>query len=420
MTKQATITFFSILLALSLGLSSQAVAQFQSDFEVRKNFLDENERLFQELKDADTVEEAEDVIDQINQLENQYAEHSDFLNRVLSPETFEQRVTNFRELAEVTRERLARIDDRVEDVSDLDEQIAAMTDSLAESNERIEQLESELASMRRDRNAFRNQSANLRQQISERDEFILDMVDSIFVAYNDIDLESLSPGEIEELGLDIDIENVLGHIESVVQNNMDFLDTHTELSAQDFLNLYAVQVEFKRMWNNLGPKLANIYAGDAQRQQQLDDIDSDMEEWENKVDESAWSSVAAAFDDREIDISAFDDAVSFYTSLSSYLDEAIERAQDEGGSDEELERYQEFADVWREDVKVDWQPHLINANLLDYENVASLDDKLADWKVYAQPRSYAFLMYLGLALVIILILGGLWLNERNKNKAKTT
>ncbi len=418
MTKQATITFFSILLALSLGLSSQAVAQFQSDFEVRKNFLDENERIFQELKDAETLEEAEELIDEINELRDQYSDHADFLDRVLSPETFDQRITNFSELAEVTRERISRLEDRDTDVSDLDEQIAAMSDSLSDSNERIEELESELASMRQDRNAFRNQSANLRAQLNERDEFILDMVDSIFVAYNDIDLASLSPGEVEELGLEIDIQNVLGHIESVIQNNSDFLDTHTELSAEDFLNLYAVQVEFERMWNNLGPKLADIYAGQAEREQQLEDINSGMSEWANKVDDSAWSSVASAFDEREIEISAFDDAVSFYTSLSSYLDNAIQRAQDEGGSDEELERYQQFADVWREEVKVDWQPHLINANLLDYENVASLDDKLSDWKVYAQPRSYAFLMYLGLALVIILVLGGLWLNERNKNRAK--
>lgn len=418
MTKQATITFFSILLALSLGLSSQAVAQFQSDFEVRKNFLDENERIFQELKDAETLEEAEELLDEIDELNDQYSAHADFLDRVLSPESFDQRITNFRELAEVTRERISRLDDRDADVSDLDEQIAAMSDSLAESNERINELESQLASLRRDRNAFRNQSANLRAQLNSRDEFILDMVDSIFVAYNDIDLATLSPGEVEELGLEIDIQNVLGHIESVIQNNIDFLDTHTELSAQDFLNLYAVQVEFERMWNNLGPKLANIYAGQAEREQQLQDINSGMNEWSNKVDDSAWSSVAAAFDERDIEVTAFDDAVSFYTSLSSYLDDAIQRAQDEGGSDEELERYREFADVWREEVKVDWQPHLINANLLDYENVASLDDKLSDWKVYAQPRSYAFLMYLGLALVIILVLGGLWLNERNKNKAK--
>ena len=418
MTKQVTISFFAILLALSFGLSSQAQAQFQSDYEIRQNFLEENQRLFQDLKEVDDLEEAENLIDEINQLEDQYSDHSDLLDRVFSPETYDQRVTNLRELAEVTHRRLQRLDATEGDVSHLDEEIAQLSDSLEQNNERIGELESQLASMRNARNAYRNQSANLRRQISERDEFILDMVDSIFVAYNDIELESLSPAEVEELGLDVDIENVLGHIESVIDNNINFLDTHTQLSSEDFLHLYAVQVEFERMWENLGPKLANIYEGQQERQQRLSAIDSDMNEWRNQVDESAWSSVSAAFDEYGIDIMEFDDAVSFYTSLNTYLDDAIERAQEEGGSEEELERYQQFADVWTEEVKIRWQPHLVDANLLNYENVASVDDKLSTWKVNAQPRSYAFLMYLGLAVVIILILGGLWLRERSQNQTQ--
>lgn len=417
MTKQATITFLSILLALSFGLSSQANAQFQSDYEIRSNFLEENQRIYNELRDVDSVEEAEQLIEEINELDAQYSEHADFLDRVLNPETYEQRVSNFSELANVTRDRMQRLADKDTDIGELNDRVAELTDSLSSAGEDLEDLESQLASMTSDRNAFRNQSANLRAQLNERDELILDMVDSIFVAYNDVDLESLSPGEREELGLEVDVDNVLGHIESVIDSNIDFLDTHTQLSTEDFLHLYAVQVEFDRMWQNLGEKLGNIYVDEAGRQDQIDEISDRMNEWSGSIDESAWTSVSAAFDDQQIEVDQFDDAVSFYTSLSNYLDAAISRAQEEGGSDEELARYEEFANVWMDDVKVRWQPHLINSGQMNYENVASLDDKLSTWKVYAQPESrYATLMYLGLALVIIIIFAGLWLRERSRNQ----
>lgn len=416
MTKQAKITFFTILLALSFGFSSQTSAQFMSDYEIRSNFLEGNQQIMDNLKEVDSVEEAQALVDMVEELDAEFGEHSDFLDRVLSPETYEQRLANFSEVADANLQRMERIEEKGESIEELDEEIADLTENLEESNEEIEDLQAELDAMRSDRNAFRGQAANLRAQLNERDEFILDMVDSIFVAYNDVDLETLTPDEREELGLEVDVDNVLGHIESVVDNNIDFLDTHTQLSSEDFLHLYAVQVEFERMWDNLGPKLNDIYTEEAERQEQLEEIDDKMEQWAGSVDESAWTSVSAAFDERQIDLADFDDAVSFYTSLSNYLDDAIERAQDEGGSDEELERYQQFSNVWSDDVKVRWQPHLINAGQLNYENVASIDEKLSTWKVQAQPRSYAFLMYLGLALVIIIVFAGLWLRERSKNQ----
>ncbi len=414
MEKLTIKTVLATLLVLAVGFSGQVQAQFQSDFQIKQNFDRDHAEILDALKTVQTNEEVNQLIEDLNEMERRYRDDASMLNRVLYPETVQNRMTNLRELAQATGVHISRIGEKGDTVVVLEERIAELTTDATRYQARADSLNTELEAMRRSRNANAAQARRLRQELDKRDAFIINMVDSIFVAYENVDLQSLSPAERRGLVLEIDAQNVLGHIESVVDNNISFLNTHTELSTEDFLKLYAVQVEFDRMWENMGHDLAEIYVSETRRSERLGAIVEKVDEWQMLIDDAAWTTLRDGFSQNNIELAPFRNSLEFYTSLNTYLDEAIARAED-NGSEEELETYQHFADFWFSDVKPRWQPHLINANLMTYENFNTIDEKLTEWKLQAQPTSYTLLILLGLAIILALVFLALWILARGQN-----
>lgn len=413
MEKLSIKTVLATLLVLAMGLSGQAQAQFQSDFQIKQNFDRDHAQMLDALKAVQTSEDVEQLMRDVNDMERRYRDNATLLNRILYPETLQARMANLRELGQATAAHIARIGEKGDTVVVLEERIAELTNDATRYQQRADSLNTELNAMRRSRNANAAQARRLRQELDKRDSFIIKMVDSTFIAYQNVNLQSLSPAERRGLALEIDAQNVMGYIESVVDNNVSFLNTHTQLSTQDFLKLYSVQVEFSRMWENMGYDLAQIYVSETRRGERMSSIVEKIDSWQNLVDNAAWTTLSDAFAQQNIELRPFSNSLQFYTSLNTYLDEAIARAQ-ESGSDEEVDRYQRFADFWFGDVKPRWQQYLVSANLMTHDNFNTIDQKLTEWKLQAQPTSYTILIFLGLAILVILILLALWIMERGK------
>lgn len=414
MKKLNLTTVLAAIIVLAMGLGGQVQAQFQSDFQIKQNFDRDHARLLDELKMVSSVPDAAALVDQVNRMEAQYRDHQLLLDRVLYPETLVQRIRNLRELANATRMHLERIGQKGDTIVILEQRIAELTDDAERYQALADSLRRELEAMRRSRDANAAQARRLRQELDQRDAFIIKMIDSTFVAYQNVNLQSLSRAERRDLALEIDAQNVFGFIETVIDNNLAFLDTHTQLSTADFLKLYSVQTEFDRMWSNMGRDLAEMYVAETDRQDRLATIESKINEWEMLVDDAAWSALASSFDAAGITLSSFSNSLQFYTALNNYLDTAVARAM-EAGSEEELAAYQQFADLWYNDVKPSWQEYLVEANLMTYDNFNTIDQKLADWKLNAQPTSNLMAILLGLAVIVALILLGLWIKARGSS-----
>ncbi len=417
MEKLTIKTVLATLLVLAVGFTGQVQAQFQSDFQIKQNFDRDHAEVLEALKTIQTSDEVNEVNEKLNEMESRYRDSATLLNRVLYPETLDGRMTNLRELTHVTGDRIARIGEKGDTIVVLEERISELTTDATRYQQRADSLNNQLAAMRRSRDANAAQARRLRQELDKRDAFIIKMVDSIFVAYEKVDLQSLSPAERRGLALEIDAQNVMGYIESVVDNNISFLNTHTELSTEDFLKLYGVQVEFNRMWENMGYDLAQVYVAETRRSERIGSIVEKVDEWQMLIDDAAWTTLSDAFAQNNIELAPFSNSLEFYTSLNTYLDEAIARAED-NGSDEEVENYQRFADFWFGTVKPRWQEYLIEANLMTYENFNTIDEKLTEWKLQAQPTSYTMLILLGLAIVLILVLLALWLTARGRDVSR--
>lgn len=397
-------TLFAALVLLLSGMSDYASARQQSDYQIVRNYQNEYSAIIDSLRQVNTVSDAEQLNERINRMHNEFGRHATLINRFIYPDEYEAQVNTLRNLAMATRRHMQVISDRDAEISQLNDRIRNLTNQVSAMTSRADSLQQALQRVTRERNANAAMVRNLRDRISEYDEMILSLVDSLFVAYDSMDLPSLSAAERRDLALGADKDNVVGHIISVIENNIGFLDTHTQLSSLDFLRLKSTQKKFDETWSKLGPKLTQLYSGEANLDQKIEEVDAKLSAWDTRINQVLWRSLAAAFERKGVELPMFNSASGFYQSINNYLDEALARVEDKGGSKDELERYERFSSVWHEDVKPYWQEHLVDGGILSYQNIATIDRKLSEWQVEAQPVSRNWLIILGILGLVILVL----------------
>ncbi len=412
------INVLAVIIVLLAGFSSQLAAQHQSDYQIVRNYQSEYNAILNALQGLDSVDEADALMSRIERVNNEFSEHSALINRYIFPDEFSTQVSDLQGLTNSTRRHLSTVAEQENRINEKEQQISSLTTNLSEAGDEAEELRERLQQMTRDRNANRAVAQNLRRELEKRDEFILGLVDSLFVAYDNLDLASLSPGEREEFALRADRDNVVGHVGSVVDNNISFIDTHTQLSSADYLKLRANYRKFNDAWTKLGNKLADVYEAAGERTNKVQEVNEKISTWGTRLDEAVWRSLRASFSNRGIELDSFNDSSSFYSALNSYVDGALSRVDQDGGSEEEVERYNNFADVWHNDVKVNWQEFLIDGGLLSYENIATIDRKLSDWNVGAEPRSNSWLIIAAILGLVVLVLIVLLVSQSSK-KEKT-
>src|SRR5699024_6885808 len=103
--------------------------------------------------------------------------------------------------------------------------------------------------------------------LEQRDELILSFIDSMIVAYRQMDLQMQDLENLEQTSeLDTD-GNALNLIHEITVENLQLLETNSgQLRLQDYLRMSEVQQEFQQMWEILGDEITEIYSGDDSQQ----------------------------------------------------------------------------------------------------------------------------------------------------------
>lgn len=399
-----TLSIFAWFALIILGFTGVAQAQVQSDLQIVRNYQTEYQSILNDIKGLNSVEQAQELILRINRFNNEFGEHRVLVNRFIHPEDLDGQVFGLRALAEASRRNLQLLADRDAEIAGLNTRISELSSRLDRFRTSSDSLQQALDRMTRDRNANAAMVRNLRNQLNQYDNFILGLVDSLFVAYDNLDLSSLSPSERREFALRADKDNVVGHIGRVIENNIAFIDTHSQLSSTDLLKLKSTHSDFKTSWHNLGGKLASLYENEREREAKIQEVSGNIEIWGNRLNQALWRSLNASIQVRGIELSGFSSPASFYAALITYIDDAIERVTLNGGSEAELELYETFAAMWHNDMKLNWQEFLVDGGILSFQNIATIDRKLTEWNVAAQPIGFNWLLIVALLGVLVLIL----------------
>lgn len=394
--KSATLTAF---LLLAFGFFQGSTAQdVNSDYEIVQNFNNTYNKIQTDLDTVTTVKGAEALNNRVQSLRENYNDHKELLNKALYPNNYDRQIKKLSTQVKSTHKRLQLIAKQRKKLNQLTGNVNRFEDQLSKLRSETDSLQKLL-----DRQSARSQQLSrsvqeYKENVTKRDELILAFVDSVVTNYQQLNTQTLQElsKAYQESRKNID-SNPLKLIQSMIQSNIDFLNSTQTLAASDYLRMYQVQQKFRDMWNTVGSRILKVYSPENSNQAIESEIKSALDEWETKVADQTWKSLNQAFAEADIELSEFGDAEGFYKSLTSYIDNQIEN-----GNRQQFENFNEF---WNNTVKSDWAASMVENDILTYEQMSQVDQKLTEWDKKTAPVSYFWPILLAVAVLIIIVLG---------------
>lgn len=407
-----------LLFMLFSAASVQAQQQPQSDYSIVHNFNTRYEQISDSLEMVTSAENAQKLVSEASALNQQYSQNSDLLSKVLYPETYSDHMRKLQNRANATYSRLQVIEEQNQKLSQLNQQVSNYAAQLNELNRKTDSLST--AMRRESTNSQRKSSliSRYRESLQQRDAFIQSMIDTLFQTYKSMNADSLKAMEEnarKKMGTSGDL---IAFLQSVAKQNISFLNNHPDLNTDELLRMYSIQAEFSDLWNKLGDKIASIYAERGNQNQVKTEVGNTIDNWHTQVAGATFKSITATFSEAGIDLPQFTEGAGFYNSLNTYLDDAI-KASRENATNAQYQKFQKFSAIWNNTVKPDWAEYLVKGHILTYDNISTIDQKVTQWGQLAQPRSYAMFIYLGIAVLIIIILAILLYRSNASTSTKT-
>lgn len=410
------------LLVLSLGFLLLVFAQTsaqQSDFALKTNFEKRYVSLQLIVEKANTLATLDSAKDQIDTLELDFSQHAKFLDKVLYPESFAQRMTALRNNHLATYDRVYLIQTQGVHITELESRILLLTG-------KMDSLSAQREGLFRDVEENKNTVAQLRESIKRltanlaaKDRLLFALVDSLFIAYGR-DVSAMNEVQRNALGLRLERAGIVQRISEVAADNLRFLEV-TSLQPKDYTALVDQYTQFSNRWHGLGDKIAATVTTSAAARSALvagtgrgkatapvvapgAAVDSLLSLWQTKLMRGYWSSLEREITDRGIQIQHFTDPAGFSVSIRAYVDSL--KATEANPS--------VFVnEIWKDRIDKEWRESLIREKMLGKAEYAALDRLVSE---LAQDKmDQKFLIY-SLVVVAIVILSW-WLFTR-KPKAK--
>lgn len=397
----------------SLDVMGQAV---RSDYEIQRGFKEEYKAISDSIELVESLKEAKMLFERVKRLEDGYKSHDNLLNKVLHPDTFKGRLTDLKRRTITIQRRMATIEYQENKLIRLNDRLAFYGDQLDRLNTRSDSLREAIRQSVNSEKELSGLVRQYRESLEKRDDLILSFVDSIMVAYDQMDFQSVENLEKVRQQLRVDAGgNALAMVEGIVRENIAFLKSNPKISTEEYLRMNAVQQQFEKMWNSLGGKITSIYAekSDEAREQ----MNKAIEEWDEQISQKTWASLNRAVSETGIDLPEFNNSQEFYNVLNGFLDNSISSSK-EKATEEGYKRYKQFNAFWTNQIKAEWSAFLDQGDVLSNRQMASIDQKLDDWAVNAVPESNNILVYLlGASVLALVVLGVMLAREKNYNRS---
>lgn len=397
-----------LLSVLMMALTTTAISAQQSDYDIQRNFQQDLSELTAEIENAEELDELTGLGNRVDSLENAYSEHEELINAAMYPQTFQVLISNLRgqltsalSSVEVVEELSTQIDELSTEVSDYRNEVDAMNQTTAQLQSRLQQAEAN----------EQNQAALLqeyRQNIEQRNHFVSQFLEQLMNRYQNITPSDQQ--EITEASERLE-ENPLNVLESILNEYIDIAqEPGMGLGATDYASMRAQYYYFEDVWDRIGNSLTTTFAGD-NAPAAKSALDDQLAEWLQSIDNQLWETLSNAFENNDIDLEVFSNKDEFYNSLYSYVDNS-RMASEQTNSEADYNAYNNFNDYWNNTEKAEWGSLLIEANILDTEQIAAIDLTLGEWSDTAEPESNMMLILLIVSVVVIIGLIVLMLMKR--------
>lgn len=389
------------ILALFL-ISAVAEAQ-QSDYQIKKNYETEYAQIENAISMVSSVQVIDSLVAEIDSLETEYQDHEDLLDNALYPETFSGSIESLKSDAESAQHRLLIIENQGERLDVLTAEVSSYENEIARLNSRTDSLRQEIRNSQESESRLSGLVKNYRESMQQRDRFILDVVDSLLIAYRD-----MSPQTVDELSSKVESgeiandQNPLVVISSIIDDNIETLKNSNEnFTTEDYLRIYAVQKRFSEAWTQIGDGLIRIYGGE-NKSKWVRSINAKLDDWRASASLNMWTSLDNYLEQEELDLAAFDNNYSFYIALDNFVKESKKTSEEQFMTSENYEKFKEFNEFWNNKIKDEWSTFVQDGEVLTMSQISSIDSEMTNWRDEAKPRNLVIPILLGFSILIII------------------
>jgi len=399
---------FSVVLALIFS-GSFTPAQ-QQDYKIVQDFKAKYHQIENDIKNAESLAQLNDLEIQINQMETTYSVNKELLDKSLYPEDFNSSIQKLRKELSVRKTDFTQITTLETQVTQLNLQV---DDLNRKNNSLLVQVRDLTEQSKIDKNKISQLQKTintLRSSLRKRDELVMDMIDSLIPAdYNNSG--TLSGQDKQKVFSEAQKKSIIENVQNAIRENIKFLQV-TNLNPDDIKSIKERQQQFEKTWQSFGPKIIEIYIEKGKYIQEAQKIDGAFEDWHKAINMEAWNSIGEKYANYGINLNRFSSGKEFTQVIKDYTQDEIKNAKVKGEAS--FNDYTTFADTaWFGNIKPNWVPFLIDNNMLTEAQKDTIEANIAQWKEVASPDKFNWLYIIIGALVIVIIV---LLVRRNSNK----
>lgn len=404
------------ILTLLFGLfSAGAIAQSpQSDYEIQKNFKTQYSEYQQKIEDVSSPDSARMLINSIKEFDKEYREHEELLNKALYPNKYNKRIEDLKESSVIALNRLTTIKNQTQKVEMLETQVSSYEKDLQQLNKQTDSLKQAMQKSVQSEKQLSDMIRQYRKNLEKRDELILAFIDSMVVAYQQMDLEALQDLENIDQKSRIKSNDALKMIQSISEENLNILQKNSDkLNLEDYMRMAEVHNQFEKMWTRLGNKIKEVYEGE-NAEVMANKIDQNISQWNELLEANTIAALKDSLASNGIEVSGFENPDQLFASLNTYLDDKIKISR-KSSSEAEYGEFKKFQRLWNK-VELQWSSNFVDAGIMNKNQMATINEKVDTWAEVAQPKSNNILVYLLGASVLLAVALGVMLIREKKNK----
>lgn len=386
----------------------------QSDYEIVQSFKSRYNQFEQQIKNAVTVEELNLITGDIERFKNEFSTYKDLLDRSLYPDNFEK---SFEKLG---NSLILRKTDFIQ-IETLQTEVVELRSEVDDLNKKNAELLSQIQILEVQRKKDAETIAKLEQLVSElktslkkRDELVYAIIDSLAPKLSG-DVSALTQKEKEQIVAETEKKNVLYIVKKSLRDNNRFLEV-TTLKPEDLNEVKQQQSNFVSLWQKVGPKLVDVYAGRKDKSQEIKDIDALFTSWKTGIQREAWESIREDFALNNINLQSFYNGNEFTEIITAFINDEM-KSYGVKNKEESQRIYNVFVDsVWYKTISNEWMPYLLENNMLTNQQKGMIEKKIAEWKETISPKDLT-LIYVGVGVLIVLIVTFFLLRKKNGTRA---
>lgn len=388
--------------------------QAQSDYEIVQSFKVRYQQLEQQIKNAVTLDELNAVTGEIERLKNEFSTYRELLDKSLYPDNFEKSFDKLGNSLIIRKADFTQIDVLQTEVITLRSEVDELNKKNAELLNQIQLLEVQRKKDAETIAQLEKLVSELRASLRKRDELVYAIIDSLAPKLSG-DVSALTQKEKEQIVAETEKKNVLYIVKKSLRDNNRFLEV-TTLKPSDLEEVKQQQSNFVSLWQKVGPKLIDVYAGRKDKSQELKDIDALFTSWKTGIQREAWESIREDFALNNINLQSFFNGNEFTEIVTAFINDEI-KSYGLKSKEESQRVYSVFVDsVWYKTISNEWMPYLLENNMLTTQQKEMIEKKILEWKEIISPKDLT-LIYVGVGVLIVLIAAFFLLRKKNGTKS---